>query len=48
MRVALALVFVVFSSLVTAEKDHTVIVISMDGMTNDAWELKELKTLTKV
>ena len=48
MRVALALVFVVFSSLVIAEKDHTVIVISMDGMTNDAWELKELKTFQRI
>ena len=48
MRVALALVFVVFSSLVIAEKDHTVIVISMDGMTNDAWDLKELKTFQRI
>ena len=48
MRVALALVFIVFSSLVIAEKDHTVIVISMDGMTNDAWELKELKTFQRI
>jgi len=48
MRVALALVFIVFSSLVIAEKDHTVIVISMDGMTNYAWELKELKTFQRI
>ena len=48
MRVALALVFIVFSSLVIAEKDHTVIVISMDGMTNDAWDLKELKTFQRI
>ncbi|MAJ30763.1 MAG: hypothetical protein CMQ73_05850 [Gammaproteobacteria bacterium] len=48
MRVALALVFVVFSSLLIAEKDHTVIVISMDGMTNDAWDLKELKTFQRI
>ena len=48
MRVILALVFVVCSSLAIAENDHTVIVISMDGMTNDVWDMKELKTFQRV
>lgn len=48
MRIALALVILVFSSLISAEREHTVIAISMDGMTNNAWDLKELESFQRI
>ena len=43
MRTILGILFLVFSSISLAEKEQTVIVISMDGMTNNVWEMPELK-----
>ncbi|MED6343719.1 MAG: alkaline phosphatase family protein, partial [Pseudomonadota bacterium] len=48
MRLALTIFLVFFSCGSLAEKEHTVIVISMDGMTNDVWNIKELDSFQKI
>jgi Uncharacterized proteins of the AP superfamily len=48
MRIALTIFLVFFSCGSLAEKDHTVIVISMDGMTNDVWDIEELNAFQKI
>ena len=48
MRIALIILLVFFSCGGLAEKEHTVIVISMDGMTNDVWNIEELDAFQKI
>ena len=48
MRVALTIFLVILSCVSHAEKDHTLIVISMDGMTNDAWDITELDSFQRI
>ena len=48
MRIALTIFLVFFSSVSHGEKEHTVIVISMDGMTNEVWDLEELDAFQKI
>ena len=48
LRIALTIFLVFFSCVSHAEKEHTVIVISMDGMTNEVWDLEELDAFQKI
>ena len=48
MRLALTIFLAFFSCGSLAEKEHTIIVISMDGMTNEVWDLEELDSFQKI
>ena len=48
MRLALSIFLVIFSSVTLAERSHTVVVISMDGLTNDAWDIAELESFQRI
>ena len=48
MRLALTIFLVIFSSANLAERSHTVVVISMDGLTNDAWDIDELESFQRI